>query len=109
MVLVGDYLHGFDDPGTLTCVEFKTGKVMWRDRSVGQNASVFYADGMLYCRSSRGEVGLVEANPNAYVAHGTFMQPERRPKDAWAHPVVANGKMYLRDQDVLFCYDVKAP
>lgn len=109
VVLVGDYLYGFDDPGTLTCVEFKTGKVMWKDRSIGGNASVFYADGMLYCRSQRGDVALVEANPQMYVAHGTFMQPDRRSQNAWAHPVVANGKMYLRDQDILFCYDVKAP
>src|SRR5436305_12110780 len=70
MVLVGDYVYGFDDPGTLTCMEFKTGKTVWRDRSIGGNASVTYADGNLYCRSQRGTVALVVATPGGYQEKG---------------------------------------
>jgi outer membrane protein assembly factor BamB len=107
VVLVGDHLYGFDDPGTLVCMEFKTGKTVWTNRSVSGNASVFYADGHLYCRSQRGTVALVEATPEGYREKGRFEQPDRTNKSAWAHPVVLNGRMYLRDQDLLLCYDVR--
>ncbi len=50
---------------------------------------------------------LVEVNPRKYIEHGRFMQPDRSRQHAWAHPVVANGKLYLADQGVLVCYDVK--
>jgi len=105
VVLVGDYLYGFDN-GSLTCIEFKTGKVMWADRSVGKG-SVTYADGNLYARSERGPVALVEANPKQYVEKGRFDQPDRSSANSWPYPIVANGKLYLRDQDVMLCYDVK--
>lgn len=106
MVLVGDYIYGFDDPRTLTCLEFKTGKVVWTNQSVGKG-SITYADGMLYCRSERGPVALVEANPKEYVEKGRFEQPDRSRDPSWPYPVVANGKLLLRDQGVLLCYDVK--
>ena len=66
------------------------------------------ADGRLYYRTERGTLILIEPNPNEYVERGRFEQLERSSKPAWSHPVVANGKLYVRDQDVLFCYDVKA-
>ncbi|MBC7805677.1 MAG: PQQ-like beta-propeller repeat protein [Akkermansiaceae bacterium] len=105
MVLVGDYLYGFDN-STLTCLEFKTGKVMWAERSVGKG-SVMAADGLLYCRSERGPVALVEANPKEYVEKARFEQPERSNEPSWAYPVISDGKLYLRDQGVLLCYAVK--
>lgn len=105
MVLVGDYLYGFDN-SNLTCLEFKTGKVMWSDRSVGKG-SVTYADGFLICRSERGTVGLVEANPTAYVEKGRFEQSDRSRAPSWPYPVIANGRLYLRDQENLLCYDIK--
>jgi len=107
MVLVGDYVYGFDDPGTLTCMEFKTGKTVWRDRSVGGNASVTYADGHLYCRSQMGPVALVTATPAGYQENGRFDQPDRSSASSWSHPVICHGRLYLRDQDVMLCYDVK--
>ena len=55
----------------------------------------------------RGVVALVEATPDGYKEKGRFPQPERSAKNSWAHPVVSGGKLYLRDQDVLLCYDVK--
>jgi outer membrane protein assembly factor BamB len=109
MVLVDGYLYGCFDPGILTCIEFKTGKVMWDDRKPGKG-SIVYADGRLYCRNEgrEGTVYLVEANPKEYAERGRFNPPERTKEQAWPHPVVANGKLYIRDQDVLLCYDVKA-
>jgi hypothetical protein len=106
VVLAGDYLYGFDD-SNLTCIEFTTGRVMWYNRSVGKG-SVFYADGCLYARSERGTIGLVEANPQRYVERSRFEQPDRSSAPSWAYPVVANGRLYIRDQDILLCYDVKA-
>ena len=108
-VVVDGYLYGSFDPGILTCLEFKTGKVMWEERRPGKG-SIMYADGRLYCRNEgrEGTVYLVEADPKEYVERGRFNPPERTKEQAWPHPVVANGKLYIRDQAVLLCYDVKA-
>jgi outer membrane protein assembly factor BamB len=105
VVLVKDHLYGTNN-SNLMCVEFKSGKVAWEDRCVGKG-SVTYADGHLYVRGENGKVALVEAKPEKYVEVGRFDQPNRSKQPAWPHPVVANGKLYLRDWDVLFCYDVK--
>jgi outer membrane protein assembly factor BamB len=105
VVLIGDHLYGSDE-GLLTCLEFKTGKVRWAERRAGKG-SITYADGRLYYRNEGGPIILVEANPDKYVEHGRFDQPQRSGRPAWPHPVIANGKLYIRDQDRLFCYDVK--
>ena len=65
------------------------------------------ADGRLYLRTERGEMILIEPNRERYVERGRFRQPGRTRQPAWTHPVIANGKLYIRDQDVLFCYDIK--
>jgi outer membrane protein assembly factor BamB len=108
VVLVGDYLYGHSDSRGWVCMEFKTGKVMWTNKGVGKG-SVSFADGMLYTRSEgrAGTVALVEATPTAYKENGRFDQPERSSKNSWPHPVIANGKLLLRDQSILFCYDIK--
>src|SRR5436190_400021 len=108
-VVVDGYLYGCFDPGILTCIDFKTGKVMWQDRGPGKG-SIMYADGRLYCRNegAQGTVYLVDADPKKYVERGRFDQPDRSKEQAWPHPVLANGKLYIRDQDVLLGYDVKA-
>jgi outer membrane protein assembly factor BamB len=108
IVLVGEYLYGHSDSRGWLCMEFKTGKVMWTNKGVGKG-SVSFADGMLYARSEgrAGTVALVEATPDGYKEHGRFDQPDRSTKNSWPHPVIANGKLYLRDQDVLLCYDIK--
>jgi outer membrane protein assembly factor BamB len=106
-VLVDGCLYGATDGGGLYCVDFATGKEKWREKSVG-NASLCYADGRIYARNHKtGDVFLVEANPKDYVEHGRLKQPDRTKTPAWPHPVVANGSLYLRDMDVLVCYDVK--
>jgi len=103
MVLVNGYLYGFSN-AILTCIEFNSGKVMWKDRSVGKG-SITYADGMLYLLGEKQLVGLAEANPNAYVEKGRFPISDRG-WDSWAHPVVIGGKLYIRNQNELTCYEV---
>jgi outer membrane protein assembly factor BamB len=104
MVLVDGYLYGFSN-SVLTCIEFNTGKMMWRERSVGKG-SITYADGMLYLLGEKQLVGLAEANPKAYVEKGRFPITDHG-RDSWAHPVVLGGKLYIRNQNELTCYDVK--
>jgi outer membrane protein assembly factor BamB len=109
VVLVGDYIYGHSDSdGQVKCLELKTGKVMWQNRSVGKS-SITCADGMLYIRSETGSgaVALVEAAPDGYKETGRFDQPERTPLNSWVHPVVSGGKLFLRDQDLLLCYELK--
>src|SRR5262245_1234907 len=105
LVLVNGFLYGFNS-ASLTCLEFATGRVMWQNRSVGKG-SVAYADGMLYLLSEKHTVGLVEATPNGYVEKGRFrLTPQG--DYSWAHPVVSGGSLYIRDEDTLACYDVRA-
>lgn len=92
----------------LVCTEFETGELKWTDRSVGP-ASVFYAEGHVYLASEDGEVALVAATPTAYVEKGRFTLPNppvRGDSKIWAYPVVANGRLYIRDVNVVWCYDV---
>jgi len=105
MVLLNGCIYGSDE-GLLRCLDFKTGKEKWDARPPGKG-SIAYADGRLYYRNEGGRIFLVEATPDKYVEHGRFEQPDRSRHSAWAHPVIANGKLYIADQDVLLCYDVK--
>jgi outer membrane protein assembly factor BamB len=109
-VRVGDYLYGTTGGGLL-CVEFATGQVKWQERAIGA-ASVCFADGRLYLHGENGDVALVEATPEAYREKGRFTPPEQperaRGAQAWAYPVVANGRLYIHDCGTLWCYDVKA-
>ena len=105
VVLVDGYLYGFNN-SILTCLEFETGKVMWRDRSVGKG-SVAYADGRLYVLSEDNVVGLVEASPKGYRETGRFTIADQG-WPSWAHPAVSGGRLYLRNQNVLASYDVRA-
>ena len=103
--------NGGNGGGFLVCLDFQTGKVQWDEREGVKRVpkgSVALADGRLYYRTEDGAVLLIEPNPKEYVERGRFPQPDRSRLPAWAHPVIANGKLYIRDQDVLFCYDVKA-
>jgi len=103
-ILIGDYLYGFSS-GILTAMRFDTGAVAWKDRSVGKG-SLVYADGNLYAFSENGVVGLIEATPTGYVEKGRFrIQQDSLP--TWTHPVIAGGRLYLRDQNTIYAYDVK--
>lgn len=105
VVLLNGYLYGFSN-AILTCMEFATGKVMWKDRSVGKG-SLTYADGNLYLLGENNMAGLAEATPNSYVEKGRFPIADQG-WPSWAHPVVCGGKLYIRNQGTLACYDVKA-
>lgn len=103
-ILIGDHLYGFSS-GILTAMRFDTGEVAWKDRSVGKGSLVF-ADGNLYAFSENGVVGLIEATPTGYREKGRFrIQQDSLP--TWTHPVVAGGRLYLRDQDTIYAYDVR--
>jgi outer membrane protein assembly factor BamB len=108
VVRVGEYLYGYSDGKGWVCQEFQTGKLVWTDKGVGKG-SLTCADGHLYMRSEegKGSIALVEATPNGYKEKGRFDQPDRSSENSWPHPVISGGKLYLRDQDALFCYDVK--
>jgi outer membrane protein assembly factor BamB len=105
VVLVDGYLYGFSD-AILTCLDFATGKQMWRDRSVGKG-SVTFADGRLYIQGENNVVGLADATSSGYRETGRFSIPDKG-LPSWAHPVVSDGRLYVRNQDVLITYDIKA-
>ena len=90
----------------LVCIALKTGDVKWKDRSVGKG-SLTFADGKLFVRSEQGPVAMVEASPKGYKELGRFEQPNRTGSKAWTYPVVTGGKLFLRDQDTLFAYNIK--
>lgn len=110
VVKVGDFLYGTTGQ-SLLCTEFATGNAKWAEKSLGA-ASLCYADGRLYLHGENGDVALVEATAEAYQEKGRFTlpeQPNRGRSKAWAYPAVANGRLYIRDLDTLWCYDVKEP
>jgi len=111
MILLGDYIymgHGHNN-GFPTCVEFLTGKVVWgKERGPGSgSAAIVYADGHLYFRYQDATMALIEASTNGYKLKGSFRLASKL-AESWPHPVVLDGKLYVRDQDVLLCYDVRA-
>ena len=91
----------------LFCVEFATGKEKWKAECVG-SGSVCAADGRLYVRGWTGDIALVELNPAKYVETGKFKQPLKSKTTGWPHPIVANGGFYVRDMNVMLCFDVAA-
>ena len=83
--------------------------MVWSEKEKIKKGAVSFADGMLYCREEdSGRMILVAATSEGYQEKGRFDQPDRAKEKAWPHPTIANGKLYLRDQDLLLCYDVKA-
>jgi len=113
MLLVGDHIymgHGHNN-GFPASVKFLTGDLPWgvETRGAGSgSAAVAYADGMLYFRYQNGVMALIEANPKEYKLVSTFKLPDQSGQPSWPHPVIANGKLYIRDQDKMHCFDLKA-
>ncbi|MDX2149807.1 MAG: PQQ-binding-like beta-propeller repeat protein [Bryobacteraceae bacterium] len=105
VVLVNGHLYGFSN-AILTCMDFQTGAVKWRDRSVGKG-SLTFADGRLYLLGEGNTVGLAEATPDAYREKGRFRIADQG-LPSWAHPVVCGGRLYIRNQSTLTCYNIKA-
>ncbi|MSU25473.1 MAG: polyvinylalcohol dehydrogenase [Opitutus sp.] len=114
VVLVGDHVYGHCDPAGWVCQDFATGREVWMNKSLGKGA-VSSADGMLYCLDERsGTLVLAEASPAAWKEISRFtLSPQTKIRSdrgrIWTHPVISHGRLYLRDQDLIYCFDVKAP
>ena len=112
VVLVGDYIYGahgdHGPPGLPTCIDFLTGTIMWKEKTPTKpgSASVLYADGRIIWRYADGTVFLVEPSPQEFRVKGKF-KAVVNVGDAWAHPVIHRGRLYLRSQDTLMCYDLR--
>lgn len=113
MVLLGDHVYfgtGHNN-GIPCCLELATGKVVWKEekeRKGSGSAGVLYADGKLYFRNQDGTMNLLEATTKGYNLLGSFKLAEPSNKPSWPHPVIANGRLIIRDQDKIFSYSVKA-
>ncbi len=103
VVLVDGHIYGFSN-SILTCMNYETGKVVWKNRSVGKG-SLTYADGNLYLLSEDNVVGLAEATPTGYVEKGRFRIKDQG-YSSWAHPVVCGARLYIRNQATLTSYNI---
>src|SRR5262249_31428503 len=108
---IGDFLYGTTG-SALLCFNFTSGDVKWEEKSLGA-ASLCYADGRLYIHGETGDMALAEATPGGYHETGRFTPPDQPKRingmeKAWTYPVVANGRLFIRDHGALWCYDVKA-
>jgi outer membrane protein assembly factor BamB len=108
VVLLDGHIYGYGDRGGWVCLDFQSGAVKYAGKSFGKG-SLTYADGMLYCLSERGTMGLVPATPEGFQVVSSFRVPRGGGGPYWAHPVVLDGRLYLRHADHLYAYDVKAP
>jgi outer membrane protein assembly factor BamB len=112
VVLMDGYVYGSHEIRGWKCLDWKTGEVKWETEDL-KGGSVAFADGHLYwLTEGKGEVALVEATPKEFNEIARFTLPQksklRKPRGmVWTHPVIANGRLYLRDQELLFCYKVK--
>jgi outer membrane protein assembly factor BamB len=112
VILVGDHVYGHSDNKGWTCQDFATGKKTWQDKEVFGKGSIACANGLFYCLSEdEGEVALVAASTEGWLEQGRFkLEPQtdlRKPRGKiWTHPVVDGGRLYLRDQNLLYCYNV---
>jgi outer membrane protein assembly factor BamB len=110
VVLVGDYVYGdTDDAGIPFCAELKTGHIVWKKRGSGRGSASFAAaDGHLYIHFANGTMVLAIAQPSGYTEVGSFKVPGSGERPSWSHPVILDGKLYLREQDLILCYDIVA-
>ena len=110
IVLVGDYLFGdSDSSGIPFCAELMTGEIKWQSRASGRgSASVAAADGYVYFHFSEGMMVLVKAVPDGFSEAGSFTVPGSGDRPSWSHPVIVGGRLYVREQDHLSCFDLRA-
>jgi hypothetical protein len=119
VVLLGDYIYGHSKGIGWVCQEFATGELAWDERNEldCKSGATISAGAMLYLYTDEGEMALVEANPKEFKLVSSFKIPEHSnfPKTrttsqsakAWSHPAIANGHLYLRDAELIFCYDIR--
>ena len=109
VILLDGNLYGYSDGKGWVCMDMMTGDIKWKEKEALGKGTISYADGRFYLRDERkGTIVLIEADPTAFKEVGRFEQPDKSGKPYWPHLVIANGKLYVRDMDNLFCYDVKA-
>lgn len=112
MVLVEGNLYGYSENRGWICAELATGKILWSEKERFGRGSITYADGRLYCCAEKGAaVALIEASPKGFNEVGRLLLPQestlrRQSGGMWTHPVIANGRLYLRDQEFLYCFDI---
>ena len=108
VVRVGDYIYAdSDDQGIPYCAELLTGTVKWKERASGKNSmSVAAADGHLYLHFADGTMVLANADPSGYKEVGSFQIPGTGERPSWSHPVIVDGKLYLRENNVILCYNI---
>ena len=113
VIKVGEHLYGYSDGVGWVCQDFKTGELIWNEKKALGKGAIAYADNRLYCQGEGdGRLILIDASPTGWKTHGEFtISPQtkkRNPKGRiWTHPVICDGKLYLRDQEYILCYDIK--
>jgi hypothetical protein len=109
-VLVDDHVYAFGARAATVCIELQTGKQLWEEQpSRGKGrAALTYAGGRLYMRHLNGVVTLAEVSPASYTEKGSFAIPLHEPSSGVTFPVVGDGRLWVRDNDRLFSYDVRA-
>lgn len=109
VISLGNHLYGYSDGKGWVCMDLKTGEITWSERQKLGKGTLSYADGHFYLRaeSGPGTIVLIEATPTGFVEKGRFDQPDRSGKNSWPHLVISNGGLFVRDQDVLLCYDIR--
>lgn len=109
IVLVGNYLYGdSDDKGIPFCADLMTGEIQWKTRGLGRDsACIAVADGHLYIRYADGTMTLVKATPDALEEVGNFKVPGSGDRPSWSHPVIVDGKLFLREGDAILCYSLR--
>jgi len=112
VILLQGHLYGHSNKSGWTCMDFKSGAVKWQEKEALGKGAIHFADGMFYCLEEKtGTVALIEASPEGWKEKARFtLSPQttqRNPKGMiWTHPVISGGKLFLRDQELLFCFDV---
>lgn len=112
VIVVDGKIYGHSDKGGWTCQDFLTGKIEWQDESLGKGTCTYAAGHLICVDENDGTVVLATAKPDKWQEISRFKlapQTSIRKKEGriWSHPVVVNGRLYLRDQDLIFCYNVQ--
>ena len=109
VVRIGDFIYAdSDDQGIPYCANLMDGEIRWKGRGSGKNsAAISAADGCLYIHFADGRMVLAKADPSAYTEVGSFEIPGSGTRPSWSHPVISNGKLYLRENGEILCYNIK--
>lgn len=106
VALVDGYIYGSGHSNRgWHCLDWKTGKVQFTERAIGNKGNIIFSDGMLYCYSERGDMALVKPNPAKFEVVSSF-KIEKGSGPHWAHPVIKSGRLYVRHGDALMVYNV---